>query len=384
MRDISLDFLYTTNGTMRPLSTVNGLLMDDIRIYSFYNNKGGVGKTTLSQNAATLYAKEHPETQVLVIDLCPQANISQFLLGGGHKGYLTNQKIQAQNTRRNIVGFMDWLLKGNSGFTSIKSSYAIQVRPNNSAISPNLYLIAGDSFLESLSLALNYAVINPANKKAWPEYMTAIRRLCELEFKRDEYRSLTVFIDCNPSFSIYTQMGLVSSDFLVVPMMADFSSLEGIKSILMLLYGQYPSAALKTYADDVLTFNEQIVNFKLTLPSLYEFVFNNFTTKSGVALAFNSIRDELIQFCYKQYVSSPGIFAVTHHSVTNAEEWAAAYIANTKDFHTSAKVSASLGIPLHELPKATSYVMPNGEDVPLPRQNYSESLDDIKRFVAEL
>jgi cellulose biosynthesis protein BcsQ len=358
--------------------------MSDLSIYSFYNNKGGVGKTTLCQNAAALYAQNNPNVQVIVIDLCPQANISQFLLGGGHKGYLTNQRMQSQSTRRNIVGFMDWLLKGNSGFTSIKNSYAAQVTPSNPAIPPNVYLIAGDSFLESLSLALNYAVINPANKKAWPEYMTAIRRLCELEFKKDEFESVTVFIDCNPSFSIYTQMGLVSSDHLVVPMMADFSSLEGIKSIMMLLYGEYPSAALKTYAEDVLTFNEQIKNFGLPLPRLYEFVFNNFTTNSGVAHAFDSLRDELIDFCYRQYAKHQHLFASTSTPASNKDQWAAYYLSNTKDFHTSAKVSASLGIPLHELPKFTTYNMPNGTEVKLPRKNYAESLIDIENFVAAL
>lgn len=61
-----------------------------MKIYSFYNNKGGVGKTTLSQNAVALYAKNNPDKQVLVLDLCPQANISQFLLGGGHNGYKNN------------------------------------------------------------------------------------------------------------------------------------------------------------------------------------------------------------------------------------------------------------------------------------------------------
>ena len=51
-----------------------------VRIYSFYNNKGGVGKTTLCQNAASIYADRNTNKQVVVIDLCPQANISQFCL----------------------------------------------------------------------------------------------------------------------------------------------------------------------------------------------------------------------------------------------------------------------------------------------------------------
>lgn len=353
-------------------------------IYAFYNNKGGVGKTTLCQNAACLYAEEHPKKQVLVIDLCPQANISQFLLGGGHAGYQANQQLQLTSSRKNIVGFMDFLLKGGSGFTSIRRSYAVKVCDHNANVSNNLYLIAGDSFLESLSLALNYAVINPANTKAWSEYMTAIRRLCELEFLSNEYESLTVFIDCNPSFSIYTQMGLVSSDFLVVPMMADYSSLEGIKGILSLLYGEFPSAALKKYAEDIITFNKQIETYGLGLPVMYEFAFNNFTSNAGVATAYEAVRNELINFCYATYQAHPEFFAGTSASVPNKGSWESLYVSDTKDFHTSGKVSSGLGIPLHRLPDHGSYTMPDGTQIGLPANNYQLALKHVQDFVHKL
>lgn len=48
--------------------------------YAFWNNKGGVGKSFLSFVAATEYARTYPDTDVYVIDLCPQANISETLL----------------------------------------------------------------------------------------------------------------------------------------------------------------------------------------------------------------------------------------------------------------------------------------------------------------
>lgn len=355
-----------------------------VDIYAFYNNKGGVGKTTLCQNVACLYAEKNPNKQVLVIDLCPQANISQFLLGGGHIGYETNQTIQNHSTRKNIVGFMDWLLKGNSGFTSIPSSFIRKVSPHNKHVTDNLYLLAGDSFLESLSLALSYSVLSPANTQAWKEYMTAIRRLCVLEFDAETYESLTVFIDCNPSFSIYTQMGLVSSDSLVVPMMADFSSLEGIRGILMLLYGEYPSALLKKYAENIVTFNSQISSFKLSLPSLYEFVFNNFTTHQGAATAFDSVKNELVTFCYQQSQTHPKLFSTFSQPITNQDDWADAYVSDTKDFHTAGKVSASLGIPLHRLPFHTNYTMPDGEVVKVPSGNYKESLEHVERLVSKI
>ena len=46
-----------------------------VKIYAMYNNKGGVGKTTLGFNIATQYADENPITQVLVIDLPGGAGI---------------------------------------------------------------------------------------------------------------------------------------------------------------------------------------------------------------------------------------------------------------------------------------------------------------------
>ncbi|WP_320007498.1 AAA family ATPase [Maridesulfovibrio sp.] len=358
-----------------------------ISIYSFYNNKGGVGKTTLCQNAAALYAQNNPNTQVLVLDLCPQANVSQFLLGGGEKGYKENQKLQQTMSRTNIVGFLEWMLRGNSGFTSLqKNNFAIQVSKHNQYIPDNVYLIAGDSFLESLSLALNYSVLNPANLNAWTESMSAIKRLCELQFQKtkDQYKKMTVFIDCNPSFSIYTQMALASSDYLIVPMMADYSSLEGIKSLLMLLYGKYPSSALKKYADNILTFNRQIEKDNLSLPTLFEFVFNNYTINSGVATAFDSVKEELVKFCYDQYNKFPNLFTSPTNNINSSSDWEELYLSKVKDFHSAGKVSASLGIPMHELPNRTNYIMPDGEKVNLPKKNYQESLIHIQQFVKEL
>lgn len=324
-----------------------------VTIYSFYNNKGGVGKTTLCFNAAALYAKQNPTTQVLVLDMCPQANVSQFLLGGGRRGYQTNLRIQSQATRKNVVGFIDWLLKGNSNFSSINTTYRVNVSKHNQILAENLYLIAGDSFLESLSLALNYAVINPANTQAWKEYMTAIRRLCLHEFDQEKYEKLVVFIDCNPSFSIYTQMALASSDYLIVPMMADFSSIDGIKGMFTMLYDEYHTPALKTYAENIITFNKQVKHFQLQLPVIFEFVFNNFTSHLGISTAFEALKNELNDFCYGQYTRFNQLFCTSQTSITNKEDWSDIFVSDIKDFHTAGKVSTSLGIPITSLPLQT-------------------------------
>ena len=49
--------------------------------------QGGVGKTTLTFHLSSQYARTHATERILVVDMCPQANISSALLG---KGQLDN------------------------------------------------------------------------------------------------------------------------------------------------------------------------------------------------------------------------------------------------------------------------------------------------------
>jgi len=45
---------------------------------AFWNNKGGAGKTSLSFQTICAYANANPKEKVLVIDVCPQANLSEL------------------------------------------------------------------------------------------------------------------------------------------------------------------------------------------------------------------------------------------------------------------------------------------------------------------
>ena len=77
-------------------------------IYGFWNNKGGTGKTSLCFQALCSYAHEHQTERVLAMDVCPQANLSELLLGG-----LTNHgsdnllKRQGELPRATIGGYFE-------------------------------------------------------------------------------------------------------------------------------------------------------------------------------------------------------------------------------------------------------------------------------------
>jgi cellulose biosynthesis protein BcsQ len=63
-----------------------GILVSDPKnksmIYPFWNNKGGTGKTSLAFQTITEYAIANPGKAILAVDLCPQANLSELMLGG--------------------------------------------------------------------------------------------------------------------------------------------------------------------------------------------------------------------------------------------------------------------------------------------------------------
>jgi len=167
-------------------------------------------------------------------------------------------------------------------------------------------------------------------------------------------------------------------------MMADYSSIEGIKSLFMLLYGKYPSISSKKYASDVITFDSKVLEHELVLPKIYEFIFNNYTANQGISKAFNSIRGDLIKSCYEQFAKFSELFVNKAEHIESQDEFEYYYISDVQDFHATGKISASLGIPLYKLPERTKYTMPDGEDIPLAIDRYYDSLELIKELVKKI
>ena len=74
--------------------------------YVIWNNKGGVGKSTITFHVASMYAEENLDRNVVVIDMCPQANSSVMLMGGGMKAENYLQELIIKETPRTVVGYL--------------------------------------------------------------------------------------------------------------------------------------------------------------------------------------------------------------------------------------------------------------------------------------
>ncbi|HSF74106.1 MAG TPA: hypothetical protein VLA84_09950, partial [Microcoleus sp.] len=85
-----------------------------------------------------------------------------------------------------------------------------------------------------------------------------------------------------------------------------------------------------------------------------------------------------------QYENSPELFSPAKGVISSRSEWESYFLSSIKDFHTSGKVSASLGIPLRKLPHKEKYIMPNGETVIVTKERYKDAREQVSKFVSRI
>lgn len=217
------------------------------QVYAFWNNKGGTGKTSLAFQAITGYAEKYPEKRVLAIDLCPQANLSELMLGGlNNNGSEKLLERQGKVPRCSIGGYFQLRLPSPYVVPTFDAHDFITTPSTYSDVIPeNVDLICGDPLLELQANAVNtLANQNIPGTDTWISVIDWLDHF--LGQLQDDYD--IAFLDCNPSFSMYTQIALGSTDRVILPVMADDSSRRAIQNAFSLMFGlKLPSEIYAAY-----------------------------------------------------------------------------------------------------------------------------------------
>jgi cellulose biosynthesis protein BcsQ len=116
--------------------------------YAVWNNKGGVGKSFLSFILGTEIAHRKPDEHVILVDMCPQANLSEIVLGGNGSGAAKLQTLLAGKHRKTVGGYFDARISSPHLTTGTEADYLLNAHANNKNLPKNLWLIAGDPSLE--------------------------------------------------------------------------------------------------------------------------------------------------------------------------------------------------------------------------------------------
>jgi chromosome partitioning protein len=183
-----------TNGTVLH----GGLLV--ARTVAIINMKGGVGKTTIAVNLAW-YAAHHLNERVLVVDLDPQFNASQMLLGSARYTDLADadqpticEILERPRRQTKLVAPQDVI---------------VNVRAWNDG--------SGIDLVPS-TLELAWTLKAPGGmEQRLKRFLGKVRK------KYD-----TIFIDCAPTESALTTAAYLASDYLLVPARPEFLSTIGL------------------------------------------------------------------------------------------------------------------------------------------------------------
>jgi cellulose biosynthesis protein BcsQ len=337
-------------------------------IYGFWNNKGGTGKTSLCFQALCAYAHEHPKERVLAIDVCPQANLSELLLGG-----LTNHgsdnllKRQGELPRATIGGYFEQRLPSPYTVPSItQSDFLTQPALYNRSIPANVELVCGDPLLELQSNAIStLANTNIPGTNAWIKVIDWVRDF--LDPIRDDYGA--IFIDANPSFSMYTQIALSAVDRLVLPVMADDSSRRAIQNAFSLIYGfKLPSDIYAKYA-----FATKLAQEGRDLPKVHVIAKNRLTQYMGPASAYSAVLRSIASDVKALLKRHPDKFSFGH--INDG-------LIDIRDFQTTGVVAYARGCPFYRLQSGRLDVMGQRIQVNEPyRLACVDAISDLTRML---
>lgn len=335
-------------------------------VYTFWNNKGGTGKTTLCFQTILRYASQHSERHVLVIDLCPQANLSELLFGGMIGNGAQNLDMMYQSTPRCSIGgyFQErftspFLPSGISAQPFISKPYL-----SNRNVSQNIDLIAGDRLVELQSSSISS--LSTAQVPGVRTYACILSWLKDLLLTvHDDYD--VVFIDTNPSFSIYTQIALAATENLIIPVMADDSSKRALYNVLALVYGiQLPPI----YATNAFFTEMQSAN--MPLPQIHTIIKNRLTQYMGPASAYQSVLRSIDELVNNLQTQNGSYFSPQFS------------IQNVRDFQTTGVIAHAEAKSFDSLQNERLTHIINGKKTQLDRASIKQDADEIANIVAQL
>jgi chromosome partitioning protein len=173
---------------------------------SLINMKGGVGKSTLCINLAWHFASYGDwNKKVLVVDLDPQFNASQYLIGVKEYQNILN------SNKPTIWDIFEQGTRTPGGKASLPDPHA----PIHKHME---FYRGGEIHLIPSQLDLAFTLKNPGHKE---RHLSRLIRDVEKEYD-------LILIDCAPTESVLTTAAYLSSDWLLVPVKPEYLSTIGL------------------------------------------------------------------------------------------------------------------------------------------------------------
>jgi chromosome partitioning protein len=178
----------------------------------FFNNKGGVGKTTTVYHVAWMLSEMGVKT--IAVDLDPQSNLTSMFLSAERL-----ENIYEDNLPITILDSINPVVSGDP------------YKPIHiELINEHLGLILGNLSLSIFEDNLSDAWLKCLNSEIYSFRLTSIFNTI-INDAVEQFKAEIVLIDVGPNLGAINRAVTISSDFIIMPVASDVFSLQGIKNL---------------------------------------------------------------------------------------------------------------------------------------------------------
>ncbi len=185
-----------------------------MKTIAFFNNKGGVGKTSLVYHLAWMFSEL--DYRVVAADFDPQANLSGMFLSESRL-----EQLWGEVDRKTVDGDIAPLFKGTGDITA---------KPHIEKIGERIGLLIGDLALSNREgeLSERWSKCLDGEERAF-RVTTALARL--VASANETFEADVALIDVGPNLGAINRAALIASDQVVIPLAPDLFSLQGLGNV---------------------------------------------------------------------------------------------------------------------------------------------------------